>query len=287
MITLKLKRWRTLGVAATTLSLTACGEGGGEAGGEGGHGEAGEAPVGENGGATPATSAGGEAGEAAIGESGGEHGEAGVVTAYAGLSGDQLKALRIQHLRGFVMAAAKIVEDRGTFSGEPADAAILVQQGLLEVYEPAAAEFGDIDITSLREAAAGTSFTRAQMMQRLRTAQEELTHAIGGLEYDDAQLVVRMVDIATGLYQHVVVDGAADPIEYQHSMGAALAAQQAIGLHQEAMRRQNLGAYSRAVGELNRFVALWPSREPPENPATYQQVLVQGSRVRLALSPYL
>jgi hypothetical protein len=34
-------------------------------------------------------------------------------------------------------------------------------------------------------------------------------------------------------------------------------------------------------------VALWPSREPPADPATYQQVLVQGSRVRLALSPYL
>lgn len=288
MITLTLKHWRTVGVAATTLGLAACGEGGTDAG-EGGHGEAGEAVQGEGGGTTPAVPAAGagESGEAAAGESGGEHGEAGVVSAYAGLSGDQLTALRIQHLRGFVMAAAKIVEDRGSFSGEPADAAILVQQGLLEVYEPAADQFGSFDVSSLREAAAGTNFTRAQMMQRLRTAQEELTRAIGTLEYDDAQLVVRMVDISTGLYQHVLVDGVADPIEYQHSMGAALAAQQAILLHQDAMRRENLGAYSRAVGELNRFVALWPSREPPQNAATYQQVLVQGSRVRLALSPFL
>lgn len=296
MITLKLKHWRTLGVAATTLGLAACGGGGGEGGGgegggEGGHGEAGGGAIGENNGATPAPAAatepGGEAGESAAGEAGGEHGEAGVITAYAGLSGDALTALRIQHLRGFVMAAAKVVEDRGSFSGEPADAAILVQQGLLEVYEPAADQFGSLDVTSLREAAAGTTFTRAQMMQRLRTAQEELTRAIGTLDYDDAQLVVRMVDMSTGLYQNVLVDGIADPTEYQHSMGAALAAQQAILLHQDTMRRENLGAYSRAVGELNRFVALWPSREPGANPATYQQVLVQGSRVRLALSPFL
>lgn len=290
MITLTLKHWRTLGVAATTLGLAACAETGTDAG-EGGQGEAGEAAVGESGGAMPATTApaarGGEAGEAAAGETGGERGEAGAATAYAGLSGDQLTAMRIQHLRGFVMAAAKVVEDQGSNSGNPADAAILVQQGMLEVYEPAAAEFGTLDVTSLREAASGTNFTRAQMMQRLRTAQEELTRAIGTLEYDDAQLVMRMIDLSTGLYQSVLVDGVADPIEYQHSMGAALAAQQAILLHQDAMRQENLGAYSRAVGELNRFVALWPEREPSANPATYQQVLVQGSRVRLALSPFI
>lgn len=286
MIAWKFKLWRAAGAAAA-VGLASCGEAGIGGGGEGGHGEAGEAAQGEGGGATPAVAATENAGPATVGEAAGEQGEAGVVTAYAGLSGDQLTALRIQHLRGFVMAAAKIVEDRGSFSGEPSDAAILVQQGLLEVYEPAAAEFGTLNVTSLREAAAGTSFTRAEMMQRLRTAQEELTRAIGELDFDEAQLVVRMVDIATGLYQHVLVDGAADPIEYQHSMGAALAAQQALLLHQNELRRANLGAFSRASGELNRFVALWPSREPPETPATYQQVLVQGSRVRLALSPYL
>ena len=286
MITLKLKHWRTLGIAATTIGLAACGSEGGADTGEGGEGEAGEpAPIGENGGATPAVSA--EAGEAAIGEGGSEHGEAGAVTAYEGLSGDQLTAMRIQHLRGYVMAAALVVADRGSNSGDPADAAILVQQGMLEVYDPAPGQFGALDVTALREAAAGTTFTRAQMMQRLRTAQENLTHAIGQLNFDDAQLVVRMVDLSTGLYQHALSEGAVDPIEYQHSMGAALAAQQAILLREDDMRRENLSAYSRAVGELNRFVALFPSPEAPQDPATYQQVLVQGSRVRLALSPYL
>lgn len=291
MITLKLKHWRTLGIAATTMGLAACGSGEGGADlGEGGEGEAGEPPpIGENGGATPAVAApeAGEAGEAAIGESGGERGEAGAVSAYAGLSGDQLTAMRIQHLRGYVMAAAQIVADRGGNSGDPADAAILVQQGMLEVYDAAPDQFGSLDMTAIREAAGGHTFTRAQMMQRLRTAQENLTHAIGQLNFDDAQLVVRMIDLSTGLYQHAVSEGVADPTEYQHSMGAALAAQQALLLREDDMRRENLGAYSRAVGELNRFVALFPSHAAPSNPATYQQVLVQGSRVRLALSPYL
>jgi hypothetical protein len=282
MIKWKVKLWRNAGVAAAAVGLAACGEAGSGERGEGGHGEAGEAAVGEGGGATPAAP---EAAAPAAG--GGEAGEAGVATAYSGLSGDQLTALRIQHLRGFVMAAAKIVEDRGSFSGEPADAAVLVQQGLLEVYDPAPDQFGSLNVAPLREAAAGASLTRAQLVQRLRASQEELTRAIGELEFDDAQLVVRMVDISTGLYQHVLSEGYADPIEYQHSMGAALAAQQAMLLGENELRRENRGAYSQAVGELNRFVALWPSREPPDNPATYQQVLVQGSRVRLALSPFL
>lgn len=291
MISLKLKHWRTVGVAATALGLAACGGEGGESGadvGEGGDGEAGEPPpIGENGGATPAVPDAGEAGEAAIGENGGESGEAGALTAYAGLTGDQLTAMRIQHLRGFIMEAAQIVADRGSNSGNPADAAILVQQGILEVYDAAPDQFGALDMTAIREAAAGTTFTRAEMMQRLRTAQENLTHAIGQLRFDDAQLVVRMIDLSTGLYQQAVADGATDPTEYKHSMGAALAAQQALLLREDDLRRENLGAYSRAVGELNRFVALFPSYNAPATPATYQQVLVQGSRVRLALSPYL
>ena len=284
MITLKLKHWRAVGVAASALGLTGCGGESGETGaavGEGGYGEAGDsAPIVENGGAAPSVDDGAEA-------AAGEQGEAGALTAYAGLSGDQLTAMHIQHLRGFVMAAAQVVADRGGNSGNPADAAILVQQGLLEVYEPTPGEFGDLDITPLREAAAGTTFTRAQMMQRLRTAQENLTRAVGRLDFDDAQLVVRMIDLSTGLYQQAVADGATDPTEYQHSMGAALAAQQALLLREDDLRRENLAAYSRAVGELNRFVALFPSYNAPATPATYQEVLVQGSRVRLALSPYL
>lgn len=280
MVAWKFKAWRTAGAALALGTLAGCG-------GEGGAGgEAGEAAE------------GGEAGEAAITAPaatpttastppGGEAGEAGAASAYAGLSGQQLQALRVQHLKGFVMAASRILDDEAGFRGSPEQAATLVQQGLLEVYEPATTEFGSLDVTPLREAAAGASLSRAEMVQRLRASQAALDAATSSPDIDEAAIVARMVDIATGLYQHVLADGYADPIEYQHSMGAALAARAMLVQHGNELRRRNMGAYSRSLAELNRLAALWPSREPPANPATYQEVLVQASRVRLALSPYL
>ena len=274
MIAWKLRRWRTAGVAAAALGVAACGGEAGEAGGEQGE-SGGEAGV-----------SGGEAGErgapATAASAGGEAGEAGAASAYAGLSGDQLTALRIQHLKGFVMAAARV-----NAGDQPAEAAVLVQQGLLEVYDIAPDQFGDLDIAVIR-AAADANLNRAQMMQRIRNAEAEMDRAVGGLdEVDHAVLVVRMVDIATGLYQGVVQPDFVDPVEYQHSMGAAIAARSALTQGQGAMQRQNLRGYAEAQAELNRLVDLWPQATAPERPASYQQVLAQSSRVRLALSPFL
>ena len=98
---LKLKLWRNVGAAAM---VAACGQT--------------SAPAPEP--VIPAAS-----GEAAIGETGGEGG--GAMSVYAGLSGDQRTALRLQHLKGYVLAAQRIVE-----GDRPADAGVLVQQGLLE-----------------------------------------------------------------------------------------------------------------------------------------------------------
>ena len=103
--------------------------------------------------------------------------------------------------------------------------------------------------------------------------------------YESGEIIIEQGSVANEVF--TLVDGQADPIEYQHSMGAALAARAMLVQHGNELRRRNMGAYSRALAELNRFNALWPSREPPAEPATYQEVLVQGSRVRLALSPYL
>lgn len=266
MITWKLKGWRTAGVAAAALGLAACGGEAGEAGERGEGGEAGEAGV------------SGEAGESAS-AGGGEAGEAGASSAFAGLSGDQLAALRIQHLHGFVMAAAAVNAEN-----KPAEAAVLVQQGLLEAYDPAPGEFGDLDVAIVRAAAEG-NLNRAQMMQRIRAAEREIDRALNDLDFDDAVLVVRMVDIATGLYQGVVQPDFVDTIEYQHSMGAALAAR--ASLSQDALMRRNIPAYLQAQAELNRFVELWPEPTPAAQPATYAQVMAQSSRVRLALSPFL
>ncbi len=273
MIAWKLKTWRTVGLAATAFGLAACaGEGGDGTGETGEAGASGEAGItGESGErAPPAPIAAASAGEA---------GEAGTSSAYAGLSGDQLTALRIQHLRGFVMAAAIVAAD-----DKPAEAAVLVQQGLLEVYDTAPSEFGDLNVDIIR-AAADPSLNRAQVMQRVRSSNAEFDRVLSNLDVDYAALTARMVDIATGIYQSVVQEDFVDPIEYQHSMGAAQAAR--ASLNQNALQRRNLRAYISARRELDRFVNLWPQASAPEHPAPYSEVLAQGSRVRLALSPYL
>ncbi len=274
------KRWRVAGAAAAAVGLAACGGEGGEgAGGEAGHGEAGEAAV--SGGAQ---AGGGEAGEAARGESGGEHGEAGVASAYAGLEGDQRTALRLQHLKGFVLAAEQIAT-----TGKSEEAAIVLQQGLLEVYDPAADQFSTLNVAILRDAA--NLDTAAQGLGgRLDAAEAEIDRVLTGLEVDYAVLTARMADIATGLYQNVVQPDVVDPVEYQHSMGAARAAQSALALGRATLHGRNARAYAEAERELARFAALWPAAEAPEQPsqaATYRDVLAQSSRVRLALSPYL
>jgi hypothetical protein len=269
MIAWKLKGWSAAGVAAAALSVAACGS-------ESDHAAA---PAGDKSGADRANAGDeGAAPAASVGE-GGESGEAGAVSAYAGLSGDQLTALRIQHLRGFVMAAAAV-----NAQNKPAEAAVLVQQGLLEVYDAAPDQFGDLNIAIIRTAADGAA-NRTQMTQHLRASEAEFDRVFGALDADHAVLTARMVDIATGLYQNVNQADFVDSIEYQHSMGAALAARAA--LNAETLQRRNPSAYRDAERELSRFVALWPQASAPEHPAPYREVLAQSSRVRLALSPFL
>ncbi len=283
MIAWKMTLWRTAGVAGA-LALAACG---GEAGEGGPSGERGEASVGGESGEVGESGERGEGGAPVAAPASGEAGEAGALSAYAGVSGDQLIALRLQHLRGFVMAAEGLVADRGDNVSRAGEAAVLVQQGLLEVYDAAPDQFGALDVSVVRAAADGGELTRAQMMQRLRASQDALDAAFENLDVDHAALAARMVDIATGLYQGVVQEDFVDPVEYQHSRGAALAARRALRTGEDQLRRGNLRAFSEAQLELDRFAALWPSVEVPETPSSYRDVLAQGSRVRLALSPYL
>ncbi len=262
MISWKLKLWRTAGAAAM-LGLAACGGEGGESAASG---EAGEAPP---------TANVGEAGEAALGEGGGEHGEAGVTAAYAGVSGDQRTALRLQHLKGFLLVAERVAQ-----TGAAADAGILVQQGLLEVYEPATDQFGPLDAAPVR--AAGTNAS----VQNLRAGERALD-AARPRDFNHAALAASMIDMATGLYLNVEQDGMIDPIEYQHSLGAALAARDALAAGRGSLRTRNAHAYDSALAEIDRFVALWPAASAPERPPAYRDILAQSSRVRLALSPFL
>jgi hypothetical protein len=276
MIAWKLKHWRVVGVAAA-FSVAACGGEGGETGASGDGGEAGEggdvvAPP------TPAPTA-----EAPAAAAGGEAGEAGAQTAYAGLEGDQRTALRLHHLLGFVLAAERALQDNTV---QPMDAAILVQQGVLEVYDAAPTEFGTLNVELVR-AATDMELPRDQLTQRLNAAKAEIARASGTLDDDAAITVARLVDISTGLYQLVIQADFVDAIEYQHSMGAALAARAALREAQSDLRGRDAGAYTEANRELDRFVALWPAATAPETPTPYNQLLAAGSRIRFALSPYL
>lgn len=261
MIVWKYKLWRTAGAAAV-LGLAACGDN--------------QTPT-----TTPTppprASNSGELGEAAIGEGGGESGAPGIGVAYAGVTGAQRSALRLQHLRGYLLAAERV-----RAGGDAAGAATLVQQGLTDAYDPAPTETGALDVAPLRAAAASATAVS------LSNANAALDHARAALtDVDDADLIVRLIDLSTGLYQQVQKGENVDAIGYRHSYAAALAAQQALTAHADALRTRDARAYAEGLTEVNRFVALWPSATPPAQPAAYREVLAQGSRVRLALSPLL
>ncbi len=269
MTRMKLKLWATASAVIVAGGLAACspgGEGGGEAAGG-----ATSAAVGE----------GGEAGESATGEGGGEHGEAGVAEAYSGLEGPARTALRLQHLKGFALIAQRVAQ-----AGKGPEAGALVGQGVLEVYDPARDQFGGFDAAPLRAAEAAGSNSAAEVTRALAQGVAALD-AARPAGVNQADIAARMVDLSAGLYSHVIQADFNDPIEYQHALGAALSAKDALTHGRTALRQRNAQAYDEGMRELDRFIALWPATDVPDAPTPYRDVLAQSSRVRLALAPLL
>lgn len=267
MTAIKLKLWQTASIVAV-LGAAAC-----------------SPPADQAAAPAPEAAASGEAGESAAGEGGGEHGEAGVAEAYGGLDGAARTAMRLQHLKGFVLIAQRVVT-----SGTSEEAGALVGQGVLEVYDPAQDQFGGFNAAPVRAAAdaGGNGRPKAEVTRALAAAETAIDQAQGALaDVDHASIASRMVDIATGLYGHVIQPDFVDPIEYQHSLGAALAAREALVNGETALKARNARAYDEALRELNRFIELWPQTNAPEAPTPNNQVLAQASRIKLALSPLL
>jgi len=250
------KLWTAVGAAA--LVLAACNK----------SGEQGEqAPQGE---ATPPAAVG-EAGETAAGEGGA--GEAGAADAYAAVPAESRTALRLAHLKGFFLIAQEVQK-----AGSDDEAAVLAGQGMLEVFDPAADAFrkAGVDEAVLRAAATkGDAASLRAAIASLDAAREK----VGG---DAAAVVTGMTGIAAGLYGHVVTEGAVDPIEYQHSRGAALAAK--AELDRFAGSNPKVAA---ARGDIQDFLKLWPAVTAPEDVAKVTpaaKVQAQASRIQLALS---
>ncbi len=246
MTTFRPKFW-TAASAAILLAATGCS---GEAGEQG---EAGPAPaVGE----------GGEGGA----EGGAGAGEAGARSAYAAVPAESRAALRLAHLKGFLLIAQTQTEG-------PEYAAALVGQGIAEVYDaqPGAFEAAGLDIAAVRKAAeTGAPADVTAALAAVSAAQDKATA-------DDAAVVKGLVDISAGLYQGVIMDGAVDPIEYQHALGAALSAQQIAAASPNAEVKA-------ARADVDKLVAMFPAPQAPEQPTPVGQVSAQASRIELALS---
>ncbi len=254
MIVLRPKLWTTLSAAVVLgASAAACG---GEAGGEAGKAEA----VGE----------GGEAAEKgaaqAVGE-GGEAAELGAAAAYGAIPPTSKTALQLAHLEGFFLIA------QAQPDGAEA-AAALAGQGMLEVFDkdPDAFRAAGADEAVLRKAVeSGAKADLDAAVANLRAARAKA----GG---DPAEVVKALIAVGEGIYRGVEKAGVVDPIEYQHSLGAVLAARE--------IAAQNAGnaKLTAARADLDKLAALWPKPVAPEKVTPAGQVSAQAARVQLALS---
>ena len=216
---------------------------------------------------TPSSAASAGEGEGGEGEGGG--GEAGAASAYGAVPAESRGALQLAHLKGFLLVA----EAAAPVEGE-ASAAALAGQGMLEVYDPQKAAYDamGVDEAILRRAA-DTGTTGA-----INAAVAELDRAARDAGGDPADVVTGMLNISSGLYALVVTPDGVDPVEWQHSYGAAMAAK-AIADREGALRSVR--------ADIDQFVQLWPAVTAPTDPAeaaTPGALQAQASRVQLALS---
>ncbi|MET0294401.1 MAG: hypothetical protein ABW042_05235 [Phenylobacterium sp.] len=249
MIVLRPKLWTSLSAAVLLgASVGACGQG--ETGAD--------APKADAPAAKPAE---------AVGE-GGEAAEMGAAAAYGAIPAASKTALQLSHLEGFFLIAKT--------QPEGADyAAALAGQGMLEVYDkdPAAFQAAGVDKAVLDKAVqSGAPADLDAAIANLRAARAKS----GG---DAAEVVKALVGIGDGIYKGVEKDGAIDSVEYQHSLGSILAAQEVAS--REGGGNAKLAA---AKADLDKLAALWPKPVAPEKVTPAGQVSAQAARVQLALS---
>jgi hypothetical protein len=183
---------------------------------------------------------------------------AAVARAYGAVPPASRMALRLTHLKGYVLAASQL--------SEPAAAAALVSQGMLEVYDAQPGAFNGVGLNegALRTAASqGTPADIQTALAGLTTAQVQA----GG---DPVAVLRAMTRLAAGLYESAGNGGGMDNLEYQHSLGAALAARELAA---------NDPRLAKARRDLDGLVALWPSPNPPIRPAPSETVDAQAARI--------
>jgi hypothetical protein len=215
----------------------------------------------------------GEVGEQAVGEGGGEAGEVGAASALSGLSPADAAQFNRWRLFGFVAIAGAELADRNY-----PEASALIGQGMLEVFPTPPAGL-DLAALNALDAELAASAPKADAGARLTAAGKALV--AGAPSTPDT--VRRLVELAVGLYQEADKGAeGVDPLEYQHSLGAALAAQQALAALKAASK--NPGAFAKAETELNRLRALYAPVRAGDKITPYKDMLAQASRVELELA---
>ncbi|CAN1525613.1 hypothetical protein MCERH10_01216 [Caulobacteraceae bacterium] len=281
MIEFKPRMWTLMGVSAMALVGAAACQPGGEAGTSAADGEkaaaSSTAGEGEGEGAKPAPAP-------AAARAGGESGEAGAANAYSNVDPASWLGLRVSHLSGFLLVAQKSFE-----AGQVDEASVLIAQGLLEVYQPDAAEL-DSKVKDLKPsyeavvAAIDGKKSKAEIDAAFAKAFKVTQAAQSSAAASDSDVIKGMLGIASGLYSGVVHPDGNDPTEYQHAYGAVLAAEQAFKNAQGKLASKDEKRTAQLAKDVVALVALFPSVTIPEAPAATAAVTAAASRAELALS---
>jgi hypothetical protein len=190
----------------------------------------------------------------------------------------------VSHLSGFLLVAQKSFE-----AGQVDEASVLIAQGLLEVYQPDAAEL-DSKVKDLKPsyeavvAAIDGKKSKAEIEAAFAKAFKVTQAAHSSAAASDSDVIKGMLGIASGLYSGVVHPDGNDPTEYQHAYGAVLAAEQAFKNGQGKLASMDEKRTAQLAKDLVALVALFPSVTIPEAPAATAAVTAAASRAELALS---
>ena len=281
MIEFKPRIWTLMGVSAMALVGAAACQPGGEGGTAAADGEK----------ATSSAAAGEGEGEGAkvapapaSASAGGESGEAGAANAYSNVEPASWLGLRVTHLSGFLLVAQKSFA-----AGQVEEASVLISQGLLEVYQPDAAEL-DSKIKELKPAydavvaAIDGKKSNVEIEAAFAKALKVTAAAQTSAAAPDADVIKGMLGIASGLYSGVVHPNGNDPTEYQHAYGALLAAEQAFKSAQSRLASKDEKRTTQLAKDMAALSALFPSVTIPDAPAATAAVTAAASRAELALS---
>ena len=188
------------------------------------------------------------------------------------------------HLSGFLLVAQKSFA-----AGQVEEASVLISQGLLEVYQPDAAEL-DSKIKELKPAydavvaAIDGKKSNVEIEAAFAKALKVTAAAQTSAAAPDADVIKGMLGIASGLYSGVVHPNGNDPTEYQHAYGALLAAEQAFKSAQSRLASKDEKRTTQLAKDMAALSALFPSVTIPDAPAATAAVTAAASRAELALS---